>query len=293
MARRYYSSTAVATTLAAPATNAATSIEVTALTGYPVSTPWTAVLSPDSASEEVVEVTNVAGTTLTVTRGVDGTSGQAHSAGAVFRHSVSARDFNEPNRFLNLPKTNGYVLTADDGETDGVIWAEASAGDAFPTQTGNGGKLLTTDGTDPSWTSQVTSLNVIAAEEKTNIVASAATGTINLDALTASIWHYTTNASANHTLNIRGNSGTTLDSLLAVGDSITVVWLINNGTTAYFPTTIQVDGSAVTPKWLDANSPPTAAQANQTAGLDAFTFTVIKTAADPTYTVLGSWARYR
>jgi hypothetical protein len=101
MARRYYSSTAVATTLSASANNSTTSITVTALSGYPVSTPWTAIIDPDTASEEVVEVTNVAGTTLTVTRGVDGTTAVSHSAGAVFRHGVSGRDFDEANAFVN------------------------------------------------------------------------------------------------------------------------------------------------------------------------------------------------
>ena len=154
MARRYYSSTAVATTLSASANNSDTSITVTALSGYPVSTPWTAIIDPDTASEEVVEVTNVSGTTLTVTRGVDGTSGTSHSAGAVFRHGVSARDFDEANAFVNgggvsnslvttkgdlivrdssAPArlgvgTNGFVLTADSAQTLGVKWAAAASG---------------------------------------------------------------------------------------------------------------------------------------------------------------------
>ena len=149
MARRYYSSTAVATTLSASANNSDTSIDVTALSGYPVSTPWTAIIDPDTASEEVVEVTNVSGTTLTVTRGVDGTSGVSHSAGAVFRHGVSARDFDEANAFVNgggianslvdakgdliaasadntparlAVGTNGHVLVAASGETTGLVW---------------------------------------------------------------------------------------------------------------------------------------------------------------------------
>ena len=113
MARRYYSSTAVATTLSASANNSTTSITVTALSGFPVSTPWTAIIDPDTASEEVVEVTNVAGTTLTVTRGVDGTSATSHSAGAVFRHGVSGRDFDEANSHVNDTSTDvhsQYVL---------------------------------------------------------------------------------------------------------------------------------------------------------------------------------------
>ena len=101
MPRRYYSSTAVETTLAGSASNVATSITVTALSGFPNTTPWTAILDADTASEEVVEVTNVAGTTLTVTRGVDGTAAVAHNAGASFRHGVSARDFDEANDHVN------------------------------------------------------------------------------------------------------------------------------------------------------------------------------------------------
>jgi hypothetical protein len=71
------------------------------LSGYPNQFPFTAIIDPDTASEEVVEVSAAAGTTLTVTRGVDGTSGVSHNAGAVFRHGVSARDFDEANAFVN------------------------------------------------------------------------------------------------------------------------------------------------------------------------------------------------
>jgi len=86
-------------------------------------------------------------------------------------------------------------------------------------------------------------------EEDVNVVASAATGTINLNVETASIWYYTSNATANHTLNIRYSSSVSLNTALAVGDAITVVWLNTNGTTAYYPSTIQIDGTTVTQRF--------------------------------------------
>ena len=126
MSRRYYSSAAAATTLSAPCTNVATTMVITAAVNLP-SLPFTILVDPDTVNEEVVEVTNRSGTTLTVTRGVDGTTAVAHSAGAVVKHGISARDFDEPNAHVNTSSLH------------------------VPTQTGNGGKFLTTDGTTSSW----------------------------------------------------------------------------------------------------------------------------------------------
>jgi hypothetical protein len=123
-------------------------------------------------------------------------------------------------------------------------------------------------------------------EEDVNVVASAATGTINFDVSTASVWYYTSYASANHTLNFRYSSGATLSSVLAVGDAITLVWLNTNGSTAYYPNVIQIDGSAVTPKV------PAAISAGNASAIDAYVFTIIKTAATPTYTVLETQTKF-
>lgn len=130
MPRRYYSSTAAATTLTGSISNSATSIPVAATTGFPGTTPYTLILDEGAAAEELVEVTSVAGLNLTVTRGVDGTSAVSHSSGASVRHGVSARDFNEPNLFLNTGGTIGGNTTVS-----GTIAATGLAGSLLSSAT--------------------------------------------------------------------------------------------------------------------------------------------------------------
>lgn len=93
--RRYYSSTAVAATLSASLTSSATSIAISTVTGWPASYPFTAIIGEDTNKEEIVTVSGVAGTTLTIARGVGGTTGQAHDAGETIRHGVYAQDFED------------------------------------------------------------------------------------------------------------------------------------------------------------------------------------------------------
>ena len=125
-------------------------------------------------------------------------------------------------------------------------------------------------------------------EEDINVVASAATGTINFDVSTASIWYYTSNATANHTVNVRYSSGVSLNTALATGDSVTVVWLNTNGATAYYPNVIQVDGTTVTPKWQGGTAPT----AGNVSSIDSYSLTIIKTAS-ATFTVLASQTQFK
>jgi len=133
-----------------------------------------------------------------------------------------------------------------------------------------------------------TSPVMISPEERTTVSATAATGTINYDAVTQGVLYYTSNASANWTLNIRGASGTTLSSILAVGDAITVTHLVTNGSTAYYNNAVQIDGSAVTPKYQGG----TAWTSGNASSIDAYVYTVVKTAATPTYTVFASQTKF-
>ena len=133
-----------------------------------------------------------------------------------------------------------------------------------------------------------TGSTLVGPEERTTVSATAATGTIAYDAVTQGVLYFTSNASANWTLNIRGNSGTTLSSILAVGDAITVTHLVTNGATAYYNSALQIDGSAVTPKYQGG----TAFAAGNASSIDAYVYTVVKTAATPTYTVFASQTKF-
>lgn len=124
-------------------------------------------------------------------------------------------------------------------------------------------------------------------QESVTVNAGGMGATVTVDALTRTVVLYAGNSTANSTVNVRGDGTHTLDASLAIGDSLTVVLLVTNGATAYRPTAFQIDGGAVTPKWA-GGAAPAAGNANS---IDAYSYTIIKTAA-ATFTVLGSYGRY-
>jgi hypothetical protein len=130
-------------------------------------------------------------------------------------------------------------------------------------------------------------LKLSAAAETVTIAATAATGTVNFDVSTQSILYYTSNASANWTLNIRGSSSTTLNSIMATGQSVTVTHLVTQGSTAYYNSAVTVDGSSVTPKWSGGSAP----SAGNASSVDVYTYTLIKTGSG-SFTVFASQTRY-
>ena len=119
--------------------------------------------------------------------------------------------------------------------------------------------------------------------EKVTTEATAATGTVNYDVLTQAVWNFTTDASANWTLNVRGDGSNSLNSIMDTGESITVAHIVSQGATAYYNSAVQIDGSAVTPEWQGGTAPA----AGTPSSLDTYTYTIIKT-ADATFTVLAS-----
>jgi len=117
MPTRKYSSRSQQTTLTAGINSSATSATVVSgsglLGGITVSAGeiFTIVIDPDTALEEIVDVTAVSTNTLTIVRGIDGSTGQAHSAGAVVRHMAIGRDYREANSHIeNTTTAHGLTL---------------------------------------------------------------------------------------------------------------------------------------------------------------------------------------
>ena len=133
----------------------------------------------------------------------------------------------------------------------------------------------------------VTNNNFKYIVEPTTISATAATGTINYDVATQSIVYYTTNATANWTMNFRALSSATLNSLMSTGQTITVTFMATQGATAYYNSVVQIDGTTVTPKWQSGIT-PNAGNANS---VDTYTYAIIKT-GNAAFTVLASQTRY-
>jgi hypothetical protein len=102
------------------------------------------------------------------------------------------------------------------------------------------------------------------------------------------VLYYTSNASANWTLNIRGNSTTTLNSVMTTGQSLTIAFLVTQGTTAYYNNALTIDGTSVTPKYQGG----TAYTSGNASGIDAYTYTIIKTAS-ATFTVLAAQTQFK
>jgi len=140
-----------------------------------------------------------------------------------------------------------------------------------------------------SGTSSATAIVLNDAAEVATVSATAATGTINYDITTQSVLYYTSNASANWTVNFRGSSGTSLNTLMSTGQSMTVAFLVTQGATAYYNSAVQVDGttSGVTTRWL--GGAPTAGNAS---GIDSYRYLIIKTGS-ATFTVLASNTQFK
>ena len=122
--------------------------------------------------------------------------------------------------------------------------------------------------------------------ETVNIVGAAPTATQNIDLITSAVWYFTTNATNNFVLNFRGSAGTTLNTLIAIGQSITVAVRVSNAVTTYYMTSLTIDGGANTPFWAGGTAPTT----GDASAKDLYTFVILKT-ANATFDVTASMTK--
>lgn len=170
-------------------------------------------------------------------------------------------------------KGNGTAISAGTAGTDYVAPGTATTFTALQTFAGTASNA------------DLKTSNII---ETATVSATAATGTINYDITTQSVLYYTSNASANWTVNFRGSSGTSLNTLMATGESMSASFLVTQGATAYYNSAVQVDGttSGVTTRWQ--GSAPTSGNASS---LDSYTYVIIKTGS-ATFTVLATQTKF-
>lgn len=271
----------------------------------------------DANGIEIVLITahTASADSFTITRAQEGTTARSFAAGSIFGIRVTAADMDEALDAVNLAsEVTGTLGVANGGTGATTLTANNvllgnGASAPLTVAPGTSGNVLTSNGT--TWTSApssgVTTDNVWTgtntfqgtsaklaevltnAAEVATVSATAATGTIAYDITTQSVLYYTSNASANWTVNFRASSGTSLNTALATGQSVTVAFLVTQGATAYYNSAVQVDGttSGVTTRWL--GGAPTAGNAS---GIDSYRYLLVKTGS-ATYTVLASVTQFK
>ena len=188
--------------------------------------------------------------------------------------------------------SGGAVIVKDGGitasklSTGGPTWTSGGALTATSIQNSPIGSSTPASGAFTSLSATGTT-SIYEAIEKASISGSALTGTVNYNFLDGAVVYYTANASANWTLNVRGDGSTTLNSVMATNDSASIVVMATQGSTAYYQSAMTIDGSSVTPKWAGGTA-PTAGNANS---VDIYTFTIIKTAS-ATFSVFATQTKF-
>lgn len=282
-----------------------------------------------STATTATQVANAltAGTYLTSGGTFDGAAARTFAVDATDASTASkvvARDANGAASFdaVKLDGSSSGTVTLQGAAAAGT-WSLT-----FPTSGGANGQVLTTDGTGvATWatpsagaaaagtltgttlasnvvTSSLTSVGTLLALtvggttsvqqqlEKVTITAAAPSGTIAYDCLTQAVQWYTSSATATWVPNFRGNSTTTLNSVMAIGQALTLVVMTTPTSASSYPTSVQIDGttSGVTTRWQGAVVPNTSAGAITNA-TDVYSYTILKT-ANAVYTVFANVVNY-
>jgi len=134
----------------------------------------------------------------------------------------------------------------------------------------------------------LTNVTITTIQEPSNVTATAANATINMDLLNNSVLYLTSNAAGNFTINFRGSSTTSLNTMMSNNTSVSCTVLTTQGATAYYNSALQVDGSSVTPRWQGGTAPTS----GNASGIDSYTYVIIKTGS-AAFTVLAAQTQFK
>ncbi len=187
-----------------------------------------------------------------------------------------------------LTSNGAGTLTVTTGGTENLILSTNSGT--------NSGNITITDGANADMNASPNGYGrfiingqgaVQSLAEKITIEATAATGTKTFDVLTQALIYYTSNASGDWTLNVRGDGSTALNTIMDTGESVTIAHMVTIGSSEYRNSTFQVDGSSITPEWQGGEA-PTEGNVNS---IDVYTYTIIKT-GNAAFKVLGAQTQF-
>jgi hypothetical protein len=202
--------------------------------------------------------------------------------------NVSASNYNG-NGSTILSGNGAWVsLPAQVSPGGSNSWIQYNAGGAF-----GANSLFTYDAANSTMIAANANIGMLkslkTASENVTIVSVSPVGTYNIQLLTSSVTYIISPMTTGITLNLVASGLTTLNSVLSSGQSITTTFISIYNVAMNVPpiTSVQIDGVTQTVKWL--NGATTSVLPSSTL---AFTFSVVKTSNTPTYTILGSSARY-
>lgn len=169
----------------------------------------------------------------------------------------------------------------------GLQWVEqvTSAGSGTSITLGN----VTVTGGTGSFSGSSSNLSVTLNNigETVGLSTNALPGYFTYELTKQTILYATANSASTIIINFVGSSTSSLNSVMAVGQSVSAVLMLTQGSTGYLPTAYYVDGIAITPKWQGGTAPST----GSTTAIDVLSYTIIKT-ANATFTVLGSQTKF-
>lgn len=207
------------------------------------------------------------------------TTGLLKASSGVLAQAVSGTDYAPATSGTSILKGNGSGGFSNAAAGTDYL-APAAIGSTVQAYDANTAKLNAAQ----TWTKVQTFAKVIklmGVNENAQTSGTGLSGTLNFDQNTYAIYWSTANATGNWTLNVRGDSSTTLNSSMSTGDVVTVVVVSTQGSTAYYQSAMQIDGASVTPKWI--GGAPSAGTASST---ELYQFWIRKT-GDAAFSVLG------